>query len=184
MQLIQYAERLHREHRYLPGEKVNLEILKFDHKNVAAYRRLAAAYRATGNLADAIECHQIICRLDPSATAFTDLGKALVDNRNFVKATIALEKAIVFEPSAFRYASLARVYQRTANHQKAVEALRAAIKLNSDVGFWLQLAEAAVLAGDQTTAADAFNEVVRQDPSNLKAKHYLSRIDSLEKSSA
>src|SRR6266571_4788203 len=61
--LVEYANRLYSERKWLAAEKAYLNVLKHDHKNITAYSHLGIIYSAQKNLADAIECFEIAARL-------------------------------------------------------------------------------------------------------------------------
>src|SRR5258708_6928503 len=69
-QALDYADRLYKERKFLAAEKGYLEVLKFDHRSVAAYSRLGMIYSALNNHADAIECLQIACQVEPTAAHY------------------------------------------------------------------------------------------------------------------
>jgi tetratricopeptide (TPR) repeat protein len=172
-QLIDYADRLFRERKYLQSEKAYLEVLKINHKNVTAYSRLGMIYATLKNYDDAIECFQIACRLAPGGASFHNLGLVLYENRNYVKSIAAFEKAIMFEPSSLRYLGLAKAHQKMANIGKVVTALEKAADLTPDKKHLTLLAEAYITNKDRLKAQETYQRILEIDPSNVKARRFL-----------
>jgi len=129
-QLIDYADRLYAEKKWLAAEKAYLNVLKLDHKNVTAYSHLGIIYSTQKNLADAIECFEIATRLKPSGGTYQNLGLAYFENRNYMKAVAVFEKSIMFEPTAGRYVALSRGYKKISDTQRSIEALEKATELD------------------------------------------------------
>ena len=151
-QVLEYADRLFKESRYLPAERAYLEVIKLDHQNALAYSRLGMIYSRQKNYADAIECFQIAAQLAPSAASFHNLGLALFENKNNIKAVQAFEKSIMFEPSAERYASLSKAYARLANWNKAIQAAEKAVELERSANRLQFLAQTYKAAGQPARA--------------------------------
>lgn len=150
--LIDYADRLYSEKKWLAAEKAYLGVLKLDHKNITAYTHLGIIYSAQKNFADAIECFQIAVRLKPGATTHQNLGLAYYENRNYMKAIAAFDKAIMFEASPARYLALARAYQKVRDTAHALTALERAAALELSKRTVEPLAEAYIAAGRQEDA--------------------------------
>ncbi|MDB5178386.1 MAG: hypothetical protein JWN01_329 [Patescibacteria group bacterium] len=130
IQLIDYADRLYGEKKWLAAEKAYLSVLKLDHKNVTAYSHLGIIYSTQKNMADAIECFEIAARLRPSGSTLQNLGLAFFDNRNYIKSIAAFEKAIMFEPTAQRYVGLSKAQRKLSNLPAAITALEKAAALD------------------------------------------------------
>lgn len=145
--LIDYADRLYFEKKWLAAEKAYLGVLKLDHKNVTAYTHLGIIYSTQKNFADAIECFQITVRLKPCATTHQNLGLAYYENRNYMKSIAAFDKAIMFESSAARYLALAKAYQKVRDTAHALTALERAAELELSKRTIEPLAEAYIAAG-------------------------------------
>lgn len=173
LQLLDYADRLFKERKYLLSEKAYLEVLKINHKNVTAYVRLGMIYATLKNYDDAIECFQITTRLSPGGASFHNLGLVLYENRNYVKSIAAFEKAIMFEPTSLRYLGLAKAHQKMANMNKVVTALEKAADITPDKKHLTLLAEAYIANKDRLKAQDTYRRILELDPANVKAKRFL-----------
>lgn len=175
-QVLDYANRLYSERKFLAAEKGYLELLKLDHKHVLAYTRLGMIYSKQKNYDDAIECFQLAAQFQPNGSSFHNLGLAYFENRNYVKAIAAFEKAIMFEPSAIRYISLAKAYQKVSNQSKTLETLEKAIDLEpSKANLWL-LADAYKNSRKSAQAKAIYQRILKLDPEDPKAKRALQLV--------
>lgn len=176
LQLLAHAERLLHEKKFLAAEKAYLNVLKVDHKNVEAYRRLGIIYTALKNYDDAIESLQIAAQLKPSATAFYALGLVFLENGNHIKSIASLEKSIMFEPSVARYHTLYKAYLRVANYSKAMSALERIVDLEPTKPHLLELLDACVLAKDKATAEQTARRILDIDPTDPKANRIIKQF--------
>jgi tetratricopeptide (TPR) repeat protein len=167
--LVEYADRLFAEKKWLSAEKAYLNVLKHDHKNVTAYTHLGIIYSTQKNYADAIECFQISTQLKPSGTTFQNLGLAFFENRNYMKSIAAFEKAIMFEPNAARYIALSKVYRKISNPAKVVEALEKAAAIDSSVRVLQQLADEYEAQGRPEQAQEVYQRIHALDPADDRA---------------
>lgn len=174
-QLSEYAEKLYLQRKYLSAEKVYLKILKLDHKNVVAYRRLGLIYSAQKNYDEAIESFQIAAHLDPTTVNFFNLGVAFYENSNFVKALAAFEKGLIFGATAELYAALGKTQLKLNNTTQGVHSFEKAVQLKGDKKLLSQLAEIYMLAGRNDEAMQTYEKVLKIDPTDAKAKRFTKK---------
>ena len=153
-QLIQYADRMYTEKKWVAAEKTYLDILKFDHRNVTAYSHLGVIYSTQKQYADAIECFQIAAQIKPSAVTFQNLGLVFYENRNYIKSIAMLEKSIMFEPSAHRYMGISKAARKLADSGRVISALNKAAKLEESLKILQLLHDAYIDAGNSDEAAE------------------------------
>jgi len=156
-QMVDYADRLYSEKKWLAAEKAYLGILKVDHKNFTSYSHLGIIYSTQKNMPDAIECFEIAARLRPSGTSFQNLGLAFFDNKNYIKSIAAYEKAIMFEPATPRFVGLSKAWHKLANHAQEVTALEKAAALDPSSKV-LELLSAAYVKAGRTSEAEAASQ--------------------------
>ena len=168
-QMVDYADRLYAERKWLAAEKAYLGVLKLDHKNVTAYSHLGIIYSTQKNIADAIECFQMAVRLRPSGVTYQNLGLAFFENRNYIKSTAAYEKANMFEPTAHRYIGLSKAHMKLSDTEKAITALQKAAELESAKRVLQMLAEVYDSAGRKTEAHDTYKRIYELDPTDKVA---------------
>ncbi len=153
-QLIQYADRMYIEKKWVAAEKSYLDILKVDHRNVTAYSHLGVIYSTQKQYADAIECFQIAAQIKPSAITFQNLGLVFYENRNYIKSIAMLEKSIMFEPSALRYVAISKAARKLADSGRVISALNKAAELEESPKILQLLHDAYVDAGKPDLASD------------------------------
>jgi tetratricopeptide (TPR) repeat protein len=151
--MIEYADRLFAEKKWLAAEKAYLGVLKLDHKNAPAYTHLGIIYSAQHSTADAVECFEIAARLRPGGSTYQNLGLAYLDNGNYMKAIASLEKAVMMEASPSRYVSLAKAYSKIGDKAHAQTALERAADLEASRRTLVPLGEAYVAARRTDDAA-------------------------------
>lgn len=130
-----------RENRLLRAEKALLTILKIDEKNAAAYNRLGILYAKQKEFKDAIDCFEIACSIEPTASSLHNLGLIYYETENYEKAVTAFEEALKLEDSyAARYIALAKALERLDNHKAMVENLEKATEIEPNKETYTLLA--------------------------------------------
>ncbi len=174
-QLVEYADRAYLEKKFLSAEKLYLKILKLDHKNAAAYRRIGLIYSAQRKYPDAIESFQVAAHLDPSAVNYYNLGVTYYENGNYIKAMAALDKGLIFDQTPDLYDAIGRSQLKLNHHNEAIEALEKATSNPKNKHHLTHLAEAYELVGKKEEAKAAYEKVLKLDPTDVKAARALHR---------
>src|SRR5690606_17169602 len=86
-----------KDNRLIRAEKALLTILKIDEKNTAAYNRLGILYAKQKEYRDAIDCFEIACSIEPTASSLHNLGLIYYETENYDKAVTAFEAALKLE---------------------------------------------------------------------------------------
>lgn len=119
-----------RENRFLRAEKALLTILKIDKNNAAAYNRLGILYAKQKAYKDAIDCFEIACTIEPTASSLHNLGLIYYETENYEKAVTAFEDALKLEEGmASRHVVLAKAYEHVGNDKLMMEHLKRATEL-------------------------------------------------------
>lgn len=119
-----------RENRLLRAEKALLTILKIDKNNAAAYNRLGILYAKQKEYKDAIDCFEIACTIEPTASSLHNLGLIYFETENYEKAVTAFEDALKLEEEmASRHIVLAKAYEHINNEKLMIEHLQRATEL-------------------------------------------------------
>jgi tetratricopeptide (TPR) repeat protein len=119
-----------RENRLLRAEKALLTILKIDKNNAAAYNRLGILYAKQKEYRDAIDCFEIACTIEPTASSLHNLGLIYYETENYEKSVTAFEDALKLEEKmASRHIALAKAYEHTGNENLMLEHLERAAEL-------------------------------------------------------
>lgn len=119
-----------RENRLLRAEKALLTILKIDDKNAAAYNRLGILYAKQKEYKDAIDCFEIACSIEPTASSLHNLGLIYYETENYQKAVTAFEEALKLEDTlAARHIALAKALERLGNQKAMIDKLETAAEI-------------------------------------------------------
>ncbi len=119
-----------RENRLLRAEKALLTILKIDQKNAAAYNRLGILYARQKEYKDAIDCFEIACSIEPSASSLHNLGLIYYETENYEKAVTAFEEALKLEDTmAARHIALAKALEHVGNDKLMIDHLEKAAEI-------------------------------------------------------
>ena len=128
--LLASAGRYYDERKWLAAEKAYVKVLKLDHKNTAAYRRLGMVYSQLKNYEDAAECFEIAVRARATAADYQNLATVYYHLKRYHEVQTSLQKSIAIEPSMSRYMALAKVQGILGNAAGRDETLRAAHRLD------------------------------------------------------
>ncbi|HEX5456338.1 MAG TPA: tetratricopeptide repeat protein [Candidatus Saccharimonadales bacterium] len=119
-----------RENRLVRAEKALLAILKIDQKNAAAYNRLGILYAKQKEYKDAIDCFEIACSIEPSASSLHNLGLVYYETENYERAATAFEEALKLEDNmAARHIALAKALEYLGNNKLMVTHLERAVEI-------------------------------------------------------
>ena len=165
-QMVEYADRLYRERKWLAAEKAYLKVLNIDHKNATAYTHLGIIYSTQKNLADAIECFILAARLKPSSSTFQNLGLAYYENHNYIKSIAAFEKANSFDVTAAHYMGISKAYKKLNDSEKMLEAIERAAELEQTPKILHILAEGYEDQGRTADATTVYSKILEIDPSD------------------
>ena len=119
-----------RENRLLRAEKALLTILKIDEKNAAAYNRLGILYAKQKEFKDAIDCFEIACSIEPTASSLHNLGLIFYETENYQKSVTAFDEALKLDDEmAARHIALAKALDKTGNEKRMISELERAAEL-------------------------------------------------------
>ena len=130
--LLAAAARYYDERKWVAAEKAYLKVLKLDHKNILAYRRLGMVYSHLHNFEDAAECFELVAKAQNTASDWQNLATVLYRQKHYEEAITAMEKANGMEASVSRLLALVKLYEVTERTEKAREALQAAHQLDPE----------------------------------------------------
>ncbi len=119
-----------RDNRLLRAEKALLTILKIDQKNAAAYNRLGILYAKQKEYKDAIDCFEIACSIEPTASSLHNLGLIYYETENYERAASAFEEALKLDSSmAARHIALAKALEHLGSDKMMIEHLEKAAEI-------------------------------------------------------
>ncbi len=130
--LLTAAGRYYDEAKWVAAEKAYFKVLKFDHKNLTAYRRLGMVYSHLKNYADARECFEFVIKAAPQAGDWQNYATILFHQKEYPASAEAMQRSLELEPTLARFLALARLCELTDAHMQQFEALAAAHELQPD----------------------------------------------------
>lgn len=132
-----------RENRLLRAEKALLTILKIDEKNAAAYNRLGILYAKQKEFKDAIDCFEIACSIEPTASSLHNLGLIFYETENYQKSVTAFDEALKLDDEmAARHIALAKALEKLGNEKRMLVELERAAELEPTHETFVLLAKA------------------------------------------
>ncbi|MBW3569386.1 tetratricopeptide repeat protein [Candidatus Parcubacteria bacterium] len=162
-----------RDNRLVRAEKALLTILKLDKKNAAAYNRLGILYAKQKEFKDAIDCFEIACSIEPSASSLHNLGLIYYETENYEKAVTAFEEAISLEDGmAARHIALAKALEHLGNDKLMLEHLIRAAELEPSRESYRLLIEVYRKRGEEEKA-DILEDKIKRINSNANVKSRL-----------
>lgn len=142
-----------RENRLLKAEKALLAILKIDEKNAAAYNRLGILYAKQKEYKDAIDCFEIACSIEPTASSLHNLGLIFYETENYQKSVTAFDEALKLEQDmAARHIAIAKALEKLGNEKRMIEELEKAVELEPTHEAYNLLADAYRATGEAEKA--------------------------------
>ncbi len=141
------------------AERALLQILKYDHKNTAAYNQLGMIYVRTKRFEDAIACFDIASSLAPSVASLYNLGLVHFQTGNFQEAASALEKVVDLEPTPKRLLVFARILQYLEEDKKVIDVLRRVVDMDPSERNLTYLAEGYEAAKQYKKAEEIWQQI-------------------------
>ncbi len=142
------------------------------------YAELAQGYGGAGDWAKAIPYFQEAARREPTAFRLTQLGNALMENRQFPQAEEALRRALALAPDEpVAWGTLGWVLWQQDKGTEARADLERAISLDPELPeLHNNLANVAWGTGDQAGAEQQFKEALRIEPGVAEWRSNLARV--------
>jgi predicted CXXCH cytochrome family protein len=142
------------------------------------YAELAQGYGGAGDWAKGIPYFEEAARREPTAFRLTQLGNALMENRQFPQAEAALQRAIALAPDEpMEWATLGWVLWQQDKGGEARTDLERAIALDPELPeLHNNLANVEWGTGDQTAAEREFREALRIEPGVAEWRLNLARV--------
>jgi tetratricopeptide (TPR) repeat protein len=142
------------------------------------YAELAQGYGAAGDWAKAIPHFEEAARREPSAFRFTQLGNALLQDRQFPQAEAALRRAISLAPDEpMEWGTLGWVLWQQDKGAEARADLERAVALDPELPeLHNNLANVEWGTGDQAGAEQHFREALRIEPGVGEWRLNLARV--------
>jgi tetratricopeptide (TPR) repeat protein len=142
------------------------------------YAELALGYGAAGDWAKAIPYFEEAARREPTAFRLTQLGNALMENRQFPQAEDSLRRAIGLAPDEpMEWGTLGWVLWQQNKGAEARADLERAVALDPELPeLHNNLANVEWGTGDQAAAEQQFREALRIEPGVAEWRLNLARV--------
>jgi tetratricopeptide (TPR) repeat protein len=176
------AQKAGQEERYEDAERMYIELLKRDAKNIDAYRGLAELYIDQKLYDQAAETLEFLLRLTgDDDRALGRLGQVEASRGNFQEAEARYLRSIELSANATAYrADLGRVYLAAGEARKAQEQFRTALQAEPHHPKYLDyFLEASILVGDPDSAREALGALTEVNPENAKLADFRARIEAM-----
>jgi predicted CXXCH cytochrome family protein len=173
------AAQVHNRRNLTEGLPRLENLLEHDHPAAAGfYAELAQGYGMAGDWAKAIPYFEEASRREPTAFRLTQLGNALMENRQFPQAEAALRRAIALTPEEpMEWGTLGWVLWQQDKGAEARADLERAIALDPELPeLHNNLANVEWGIGDQAAAEQHFREALRIEPGVAEWRLNLARV--------
>jgi predicted CXXCH cytochrome family protein len=147
-------------------------------KQVGFYAEAAQAYRAAGDLSQAIPLYEEALRREPTAYRQVQLGNALMEARQFPQAEAVLRRATMLAPDEpLAWGTLGWVLWQEDKGAEARTDLERAVALDPELPeLHNNLASVAWGMGDQAAGEQQFREALRVQPGIAEWRLNLARV--------
>lgn len=180
--VLEAAESARKQAHYEDAERLYIEVLKADAKNVDAYRGLADLYIDQKLYDQAAETLEFLLRLTgDDDRALSRLGQVEASRGNFEQAEARYLRSIEVSANATAYrAELGKVYLAAGDAKRAYEQFRSALHAEPHNPKYLDyFLEASILVGDPVVARAALGALEEVNPENAKLEEFRTRIEGL-----
>lgn len=165
------------------AERYYIEAIKFDPKNLEAYRGLGKVYLAMKKYREARETFEFLLKLQPDDDrAYNRLAMIAEAQGNQGEAIRCLEKAVKLNDRlAVRFYDLGRLYAASKRPARALRNFARAIEIEPNNPKYLdQLLEVSIITGDADLARETYDKLRLANPENQKLSEFKQRIEGME----
>lgn len=180
---IQNAETAREKGDLAASERLFIEAVKQNPREVEAYRGLGKTYLAMGKYKEAKETFEFLLKLKPGDDrAFNWLGRVAEAQGKRAEAIKYLEESIKSnDHSAVRFYDLGRLYAAVKRPAAALRNFARALELEQNNPKYLdQLLEMSIITGDTGLAQETYNRFRLVNPENQKLPEFKQRIEEME----
>lgn len=182
-ELIQEARKMIATGDLAAAEKIMIEVLAKDRKNLDAYEILGEVYTLDKKYNQAEEVYKYLLRLVAVKNSeYKKLNTINLKNDQLEEAEIGFLSALnVSGKIAVYYHDLGRVYELTARNDKAIDCFLKATSIEPNNPKYLdKLIELSIQTGDRGLAKRIFNHLKKINPENGKLEIWRESIEKLK----
>ncbi|MBU1132256.1 tetratricopeptide repeat protein [Patescibacteria group bacterium] len=170
--LLDEAKQLIKNENIADAEKILIEIISLDHKNVDAYKMLAQVYLNEKEYKQAIQTFQFILKVEMKNSK--TIVKKDESGKEKKSITNALELAIL-------YTDIGTIYQKMGKNDQSLINYKKALDLEPNNPKHLdQIIEISIMLKNKEMAAEMLSRLAGVNPENQKLKEWQDKINDLK----
>lgn len=177
--LLQDAGEALENDEYDDAEKLYIDVIKFDSKNVHAYWGLLDVYKQRKEWGSALDTLRYIVKMDSgNAQAYAMMGEILRQKGDIKEAKDAFSHSLTIDNSNPSYhAELGEVYELLEEYDPAVSSFSQALALSPNNPKYLDaLLELALKIKNKDLAKDMLARIELANPENQKLEEWRARV--------
>lgn len=181
-QLFATAEEMKKREDYNKAEKLYIQVISLDSKNIAAFKMLGQLYLEMGKLTEAKETLQHVLKLtEEDAEVYEKLASLAQKNSELDEAQKYYSQSLQLNnANSQNYFNLAEVYEESNNPKEAFKCLKEALKLSPKNPKYLDaMFNLSILMKDKAEALDAYKTLKEINPENGKLGDMKKQMDEL-----
>ncbi len=177
--LLQDAGEALENDEYDDAEKIYIDVIKYDAKNLFAYWGLLDVYKRRKEWSSALDTLQYIVKMDSgNAEAYAMMGEILRQKGDIKEAKDALSHSLTIDNSNPSYhAQLGEVYVVLDETDKAISSYTQALSLSPNNPKYLDaLLELAIKVKNKDLAKEMLAKIEQVNPENQKLEEWRARV--------
>lgn len=169
--LLEEGINLMKEQRFSEAEKIFIEVISIDHKNIEAYKKLGDVYVQLKEYKQALQTFEFILKLESKNSK--PISKIDEHGQKFAAVSNAAELASIYHDIGF-------VYRRLEKLNKASDSYMRAHKLEPNNPRHLdEIIEISIMLKNKMLAFDMIKKLELANPENQKIAEYYRKIKEL-----
>lgn len=180
-QFFSQAEELKKQDDLAAAEKIYIEIISLDSKNIKAFKELGHIYFAEKEYEEAKQTFEHILKLKQDEDIYADLAQIAKEKGDLTEARDGYLKSIQLnKQNAETHFNLSEIFSAMSQWQEALASLKKALKLEpSNPRYLDSLLEISIIIKDKALALDVYEKLAKANPGNNKLEEFKRQIDEL-----
>ncbi len=181
-ELVKQAKSLFKKDDFIEAEKIFLEVISLDPKNIEAFEGLGDLYLKQKKYNEAKETYNYLLKLSHTEAHYHDkLGKVAKEQGRLQEAEMEFFQSVGLNSQNANYLfDLAEVYILEEEYEKAVEFINKALDLEPNNPKYLDsLLEISIIRKDKVKAGEVLFKLEQVNPENNKISELRQRIEQL-----
>ncbi|PIR93510.1 hypothetical protein COT99_00370 [Candidatus Falkowbacteria bacterium CG10_big_fil_rev_8_21_14_0_10_43_10] len=181
-ELLLAAEEAKKKEDFGTAEKIYIQIISIDSKNVAAFKFLGQLYLETHKIEEAKETLEHVLKLTKEdADVYANLAEVAKENGQLERAkTYYVESIKLNNENGQNYFNLAEIYKLQNNYKEAIKSMKETLKIEPKNPKYLDaMFNLSIISKDKAEALDAYKKLKDINPENAKLGEMKEQIDEL-----